>query len=145
MQGELRLDNAFVELKEANRNLEDIGKRMGDTNAEFREANCNLEDAGRRTTETKWMADDAHNRMRSYRDRRRRATKEFEMAGSERMGHLQRTPRGPPTRCRAASQIVTQTPPKNDRNHVGGASEISSLAEDEVGSVRAFIGGIRGG
>ena len=82
MQGELKdfqvcLDNAFGELKEANRNLEDAGKRIVETNAEFREANRNKEDAGRRTTETKRKADDDHDRTRSHRDRCRRASKEL--------------------------------------------------------------------
>ena len=29
---------------------------------------------------------------------------------------------------------------RSDRNHLGGVSQMSSLAEDEVGSVREFIG-----
>ena len=39
-----------------------------------------LQDAGKRTTETKRKADDAHDRIRTYRFRCRRATKELETA-----------------------------------------------------------------
>ena len=85
-----------------NRDLEDAGKRTVETNEEFREANRNLEDAGR-TTETKRKADDAHGSIESHRDRCQRASKELETEDQ------QGTPRRPPTRCRAASQIVTQS------------------------------------
>ena len=62
MQGKLKdfqvcLDNAFASFKEAN-----------------------LEDARKRTTETKPKADDAHDRVRTRRDRCRRATEELETA-----------------------------------------------------------------
>ena len=67
------LDSAFAELKEANRSLED---------------------ASTRTIETERKADDAHDRIRSHRDRCRRATKELKTAEEDlndslgRMGQL---------------------------------------------------------
>ena len=60
--------------------LKDSQESLGSAFSESKDANRNLEDAGKRITETKRKADDAHDQMRTHRDRCRRATKEFEMA-----------------------------------------------------------------
>ena len=87
LQGELKnswrsLDIAIMDVQESTSKLDDC--------RDLHDAACrSLEGAGKRTTETKRKAEDAHDRIRTHRDRCRRATMELQTADSlGRMGQL---------------------------------------------------------
>ena len=133
-QGELKdypvcLDNAFAEVNEANRNLEDEGERIAETSAEFQEANRNLEDAGKGSTETKRKADDAHDRIKTHRDRCRRATKElgtFEEDLNDSLGRMEQLKED----TAAATHTLSCSIPDRDYNEVRYLQETLDMIED---------------
>ena len=83
MQGELKgsqecLDNAFVEFKEANRNLEDAGKRIAETKKEKQPMS---------TTKSELIGTDVDERRRSLRRLRRTSMTAQDVWANSLKGH----------------------------------------------------------
>ena len=108
--------------------LKDFLESLDSAFAEFNEANRNLDDPGKGITETR-KADDAHEQMRTHRDRCRRATKEFETAEddfNECLGSMEQLTQDTAEATHALSCGV----PDRDSNEVRCLQEVLDMIED---------------